>query len=226
MPWLAFARDVRYAVSRSGPLHAPRVNLSEIAHMNDAGVGRLLVASLHQGIADVLPTRLDFYESWLNPAGLRDGKIGLAPMAAVLSFLRQEGELYPQIARRAGEYTAEWMVAALPPLERRFTASLPPRLRLWYVMRLARRLVRQSYSGSRAIVRLRGGVGAVDLRGSLFCQVREPTPQPLCHYYAAAIGRLASLFDIHLAVDTDGCRATGAPKCLFALSPRPEGGPQ
>ena len=60
--------------------------------MTDAGVGRLLVASLHQGIQDVLPTRLDFYESWLNPAGMRDGKIGLAPMAAVLSFLRQEGE--------------------------------------------------------------------------------------------------------------------------------------
>ena len=36
--------------------------------MTDAGVGRLLVASLHQGIQDVLPTRLDFYESWLNPA--------------------------------------------------------------------------------------------------------------------------------------------------------------
>jgi bacteriochlorophyll 4-vinyl reductase len=195
--------------------------------MTDAGVGRLLVASLHQGIADVLPTRLDFYESWLNPAGLRDGRIGLAPMAAVLSFLRQEGELYPEIARRAGEYTAEWMVAAMPPLERRFAAWLPPRLRMWYVMRLARRLVRQTYSGSRAIVRWRsGGVGAVDLRGSLFCQVREPTAQPLCQFYAAAISRLTKLFDLEVAVETDGCRATGAPKCLIALALRAEGGPQ
>ena len=67
--------------------------------MTDAGVGRLLVASLHQGIQDVLPTRLDFYESWLNPAGLRDGRIGLAPMAAVLSFLRQEGEPYDECRR-------------------------------------------------------------------------------------------------------------------------------
>ena len=41
--------------------------------MIEAGIGRLLVASLHQGIADLLPTRLEFYESWLNPAGLRDG---------------------------------------------------------------------------------------------------------------------------------------------------------
>ena len=188
--------------------------------MTDAGVGRLLVASLHQGIADVLPTRLDFYESWLNPAGMRDGKIGLAPMAAVLSFLRQEGEPYDQIARRAGEYTAEWMVQAMSPLERRFTTSLPPRLRLWYVMRLASRLVHQTYSGSRAIVRWRtGGAGAVDLRGSLFCQVREPTAQPLCEFYAAAIRRLTVLFQLELTVQTDGCRATGAPRCLIALKP-------
>jgi len=191
--------------------------------MNDAGVGRLLVASLHQGIADVLPTRLDFYEAWLNPAGLRDGRIGLAPMAAVLSFLRQEGEPYPEIARRAGAYTAEWLVMTLPPLERRFITSLPPRLRLWYVMRLARRLVRQTYGGSRAVVRWRArGVGAVDLRGSLFCQVREPSEQPRCQYYSAAIERLTVLFGLDVRVETDGCRATGAPRCLIALALRPE----
>ena len=194
--------------------------------MTDAGVGRLLVASLHQGIADVLPTRLDFYESWLNPAGLRDGRIGLAPMAAVLSFLRQEGEQYDEIARRAGAYTAEWMVAAMSPFERRFAKALPARVRLWYVMRLVRRLVRQTYSGSRAIVRWRaGGVGAVDLRGSLFCQVREPVAHPLCAFYAAAIEKLASLFELDVNVQTDGCRGAGAPKCLMELtSSRPEAG--
>lgn len=188
-----------------------------------AGVGRLLVASLHQGIADVLPTRLDFYESWLNPAGLRDGRIGLAPMAAVLSFLRQEGEHYDEIASRAGAYTAEWMVLAMSPFERRLASSLPPRLRLWYVMRLVRRLVRQTYSGSRAVVRWRsGGVGAVDLRGSLFCQVREPVAQPLCAFYAAAFKRLAALFQLDVDVQTDGCRGAGAAKCLIALAIRPE----
>jgi hypothetical protein len=189
--------------------------------MTDAGVGRLLVASLHQGIQDVLPTRLDFYESWLNPAGMRDGKIGLAPMAAVLSFLRQEGEQYDEIARRAGQYTAEWMVHAMSPFERRFTSALPPRLRLWYVMRLARRLVRQTYAGSRAIVRRSGGVSAVDLRGSLFCQVREPTAQPLCEFYSAAIRRLTELFQLEFDVRTDGCRGTGGPKCLIVLAHRP-----
>src|SRR5262245_59580166 len=100
--------------------------------MIDAGIGRLLVASLHQAIADLLPTRLEFYESWLNPAGLREGKIGLAPMAAVLSFLRQEGEPYQLIAARAGEYTAEWTVVELSATHRAVlrSAPVPVRLRL------------------------------------------------------------------------------------------------
>ena len=34
----------------------------------------MLVASLHQGISDLIPTRLEFYENWLNPTGMRDGK--------------------------------------------------------------------------------------------------------------------------------------------------------
>src|SRR6266508_6162487 len=98
--------------------------------MNDAGVGRLLVASLHQGIADLLPTRLEFYESWLNPAGLREGRIGLAPLNAALSFLRLEGEPYRLVAARAGEYTAEWTVAALPPIQRTMLRALPTGVRL------------------------------------------------------------------------------------------------
>ena len=60
--------------------------------MRDAVIGRVLVASLHQGISDILPMRLTFYESWLDAEGLREGTIGLAPLYAVLSFLRQEGD--------------------------------------------------------------------------------------------------------------------------------------
>ena len=59
--------------------------------MVDAGIGRLLISSLHQAIGDVAPTRLEFYESWLTPSGMRDGRIGLAPLGAVLSFLHREG---------------------------------------------------------------------------------------------------------------------------------------
>jgi bacteriochlorophyll 4-vinyl reductase len=189
--------------------------------MNDAGVGRLLVASLHQGIADLLPTRLEFYEAWLNPRGLRDGRIGLAPLAAVLSFLRLEGEPYHLIAARAGEYTAEWTVAALPPMRRAILRALPPALRVRFVLRVARQMVRSTYAGSRAIVRWRKGRGAVDIRGSIFCEVRDRVEQPLCEFYASAIRRLLYLFNLDVDVGTDQCRATGAGQCVMTVLLRP-----
>src|SRR5438093_954676 len=145
--------------------------------MIEAGIGRLLVASLHQAIADLLPTRLEFYEGWLNPTGLRDGKIGLAPLAAVLSFLRQEGEAYKMVAGRAGEYTAEWTVLDLPGWKRALIKAAPPAIRVYLVMSVARRMVRNTYRGSRAIVRWRKGRGAVDIRGSIFCKVRARVEQ-------------------------------------------------
>ena len=191
--------------------------------MIEAGVGRLLVASLHQGIADLLPTRLEFYESWLNPAGLRDGKIGLAPLAAVLSFLRREGEPYRLIAARAGEYSAEWTVASLPPLQRTMIRASPQALRLRLVMRIARRMVRNAYGGSRAVVRWRDGRGAVDIRGSIFCEVRERTEQPLCEFYASAIRRLMYLFNLDVDVETAQCRASGGGQCLVSIYVRPAG---
>lgn len=189
--------------------------------MTDAGIGRLLVASLHQGIADLLPTRLEFYESWLNPSGLRDGRIGLAPLAAVLSFLRLEGEPYRLIAGRAGEYTAEWTVAGLPGFQRALIRAAPTGVRVHLVMRLARKMIRTTYKGSRAIVRWRKGVGAIDIRGSIFCEVRDRTEQPLCEFYASAIRRLMYLFDLDVEVGTEQCRATGAGQCLMSVLVRP-----
>lgn len=184
--------------------------------MNDGGVGRLLVASLHQSIAEELPSRLEFYESWLNPAGLRDGRIGLAPLAAVLSFLRQEtGDPYPRIASRAGEYCARWLVDEMPPLRRRIMLRLPRNLRLWLVMRVARRLVRQTYGGSRAIIR---GTSVIDLRGSVFCQVRDRAAHPLCGYYASALRHLLHRFELPLDAQATECRAAGAARCLIALA--------
>jgi bacteriochlorophyll 4-vinyl reductase len=188
--------------------------------MNDSGVGRLLVASLHQGIADLLPSRLEFYESWLHPSGLREGRIGLAPLAAVLSFLRQEGEAYRLVAGRAGEYSAEWTVAELPAFERTWVRAMPDVIRLRLVTRIARRMVRQTYGGSRALVRWRKGRGSVDIRGSIFCEVRDAADQPLCEFYAAALRRLMYLFNIHVDVDTDRCRATGAGQCLMSVQVR------
>src|SRR5437762_4217247 len=97
--------------------------------MREAGVGRVLVASLHQAIADILPTRLSFYENWLNAEGLRDGTIGLAPLYAVLSFLRQEGDVYQIITTRAGEYAAEWTVESMSPVQRMLIKASPAWLR-------------------------------------------------------------------------------------------------
>src|SRR3954469_19861560 len=148
--------------------------------MTDAGVGRLLVASLHQGIADLLPARLEFYEAWLNPAGLRDGRIGLAPLAAGLGFLRQGGEPYRLVAARAGEYTAEWTVADLPPLKRTIIRAAPTAIRLRLATGMVQQMVRNTYGGSRAVVKWRRGRPAFDIRGSIFCEVREKVEQPLC----------------------------------------------
>lgn len=191
--------------------------------MTDAGIGRLLVASLHQGIADLLPTRLEFYEAWLNPAGLREGRIGLAPLAAVLSFLRQEGEAYRLVTARAGEYAAEWTVGDLPGYRRALLRAAPRIVRVRLVMRVARAMVRSTYGGSRAVVRWRKGRGAVDIRGSLFCEVRDRAPQPLCGFYASAIRRLMQQFGVDVEVDTEQCRATGAGQCLLVVLVRSTG---
>jgi hypothetical protein len=191
--------------------------------MIEAGIGRLLVASLHQAIADLLPTRLEFYEAWLNPTGLRDGRIGLAPLAAVLSFLRLEGEPYQLVSARAGEYTAEWWVADMPAYKRTIVRAAPPGLRVHLVMRLARAMVRSTYRGSRAIIRWRKGKAAVDLRGSIFCEVRDRVEAPLCEFYASALRRLLLLFSLDAEVGLEQCRATGAGQCLMVILVRAEG---
>jgi bacteriochlorophyll 4-vinyl reductase len=191
--------------------------------MTEGRVGRLLVASLHQAIADLLPSRLEFYEAWLNPAGLREGRIGLAPLVAVLSFLRQEGEPYRFVATRAGEYAAEWTVADLPQFRRSLLLTLPRGLRMRVVMRLARAMIRNTYGNSRGIVRWRRGRGAVDIRGSIFCDVRDRMEQPLCQFYAAAIRRLMRLFELDVEVETEQCRATGAGQCLMVVAVRSAG---
>src|SRR4030095_9420832 len=116
--------------------------------MREAGIGRVLVASLHRGIADILPTRLSFYENWLNAEGLREGTIGLAPLYAVLSFLRQEGDAYQMITTRAGEDAAEWTVQSLSPVQRSIIRIAPAWMRRRLLLRLARTLVRSSYRGS------------------------------------------------------------------------------
>jgi hypothetical protein len=190
--------------------------------MSEPRIGRVLVASLHQAIADMLPTRLEFYENWINITGLREGTIGLAPLSAVLSFLRTEGDAYHSITTRAGEYAGDWTVNTLTPLERRIIRGLPASLRARAALRVARMLVRSTYPGSRAIVRLKGTTASIDLRGSLFCEVRETSILPLCGFYAAAIGRVMQLFDIRADTSVTECRAGGGRKgCLLSVIVNP-----
>ena len=191
--------------------------------MIEASIGRLLVASLHQAIADLLPTRLEFYEGWLNPAGLRDGRIGLAPLAAVLSFLRQEGEPYRLVAARAGEYTAEWAIADMRGFTRAVIRAAPPALRARLVMRVVRSIVRRTCRTSRASVRWRKGSGAVSIHGSIFCGVRGHVEQPLCEFYASVIRRVMSLFGLDAEVGIMQCVATGADHCLMEARVGPAG---
>ena len=178
----------------------------------------MLVASLHQGIADILPTRLGFYENWLNAEGLREGTIGLAPLYAVLSFLRQEGNAYALVTTRAGEYAADWTVQSMTPVHRAMIKAAPVWLRSRVLLRLARRLVRSSYTGSRAISRLRRGTARVDVRASVFCTVRDRVPHPLCGFYAAAFTRLLTLFDIGARTDVVACRGTGETTCILNVT--------
>jgi hypothetical protein len=189
--------------------------------MIEAGIGRLLVASLHQAIADLLPTRLEFYEAWLHPSGLREGRIGLAPLAAVLSFLRLEGAPYHLIAARAGEYTADWTVAEVSPLRRRIIMSMPPAIRKRLVVGVAQWMARSTYGDTAVKVRWRQWKGALELQSSLFCEVRDPVDAPLCEFYASAIRRMMSLFSLDADVVMEQCRATGAARCAMSVTVRP-----
>jgi hypothetical protein len=187
--------------------------------MSDARIGRVLVASLHQAIADLLPTRLEFYENWLNVAGLREGTIGLAPLTAVLSFLRTEGHAYNLITSRAGEYAAAWTFETVPSLKVRLIRALPAGLRARAALGTARALVKATYPSSRALTRMKAGTVTVDIRGSLFCEVREASAEPLCGFYACAIARVLQLYDVSAVARVNECRASGARRgCVVSVT--------
>jgi hypothetical protein len=193
--------------------------------MSEDGIGRVLVASLHQSIAEHLPARLGFYENWLSEAKLRDGAIGLAPLYAVLSFLRQEGPVYENITAGAGRYAAQWTVDAMAPFRRSVIRRAPHWLRARLLMRVVNQIVRSSYHESRAVSTIRKGVATIDVRASVFCVVREPVEQPLCTYYAAVCSRLLALFDLDTDVQVIACRGTGERSCILTMTvSKPDGG--
>jgi hypothetical protein len=168
--------------------------------MVDAGIGRLLISSLHQGIADVSPNRLEFYENWLSPTGMRDGRIGLAPLGAVLSFLyREEAPANDQIVERAGRYAADWTVESLMPLRRWLIPRLPMSMRARAALGLGKRLILDTVRESNVKVQFSGSTAAIEIHSALFDQLRDPATIPMREFYASAIDRLLA----HCAVDAD-----------------------
>lgn len=186
--------------------------------MTDARIGRLLAASLHQAIGDVLPQRLDFYEVWLKSEGLRDGTIGLAPMSAVLGFLRTEDD-YARIVSLAGRLSAEWTVASMSPFQRRAIGLLPRWLRARATLRIAARIVHHVCSASRASARVRRSGGHFDVKVSLFCTVRDPQKLPLCGFYAAVAAGTLAAFGIPARARVEHCHAVDhqLSTCAIAL---------
>lgn len=179
--------------------------------MVDAGIGRLLIASLHQGIADVSPTRLDFYENWLSPSGLRDGRMGLAPLGAVLSFLQREGPPDDRaIPAHAGACAADWAYDGTSALRKALIKRLPPKLRTRAALGLGRALVTHTISRSKVTLRMRHGEGVIDIRSPLFDYLRQPSSAPMRVFYASAYTECLKLCGVNGVVEVDeahtGCR--------------------
>jgi hypothetical protein len=159
--------------------------------MVDAGIGRLLISSLHQGIADVLPSRLEFYEGWLSPKGMRDGRIGLAPLGAVLSFVhREEPPSNEQIVERAGRYAADWTFAGLSGLRRWYIRKLPTGVRSRAALSLGKKMILATVRESKVKTRIDGASAGIDIKSALFDQLRDPATIPMRRFYASAIARL------------------------------------
>lgn len=168
--------------------------------MVDAGIGRLLISSLHQGIADISPNRLEFYENWLSPTGMRDGRIGLAPLGAVLSFLhREEAPTNDQIVERAGRYAADWTFADISALRRWYLRRLPMGMRARAALGVGKKLVLATVRESKVKTRVNGSSAAIDINSALFEQLRDPATIPMRAFYASAIDRLLQ----HCAVDAE-----------------------
>lgn len=186
--------------------------------MTDDGIGRLLVASLHQSIGEVLPTRLDYYEHWLSPMGLREGRSGLAPLGAVLSFLRQEGESsYTAVMTTAGRLSADWHFAQ-GGVGQRMVAWQPRWLRRRSALKSAARLLRTAYQPLVVTTAVRRGRGTVTMSGSVFCTLRDTWPWPTCAYVAGALTRHLELHGFAADVQIESCRAAGGHGCTLAVS--------
>lgn len=188
--------------------------------MTEARVSRLLTACLHQAVFDELPPRLEFYEPWLRAERRRDGTTGLAPIIAVLGFLRTEpGDAYQRVMSRAGGLAAEWTVASMSAGRRRWVGRLPKALRARAALRVAAEIARSVYSTSHVSVRVRRGAARLAVSPSLFCTARAKPAAPLCTFYAAAAAGALTGFGVRASALIERCQAQkpGAEGCVVAL---------
>jgi hypothetical protein len=181
--------------------------------MGELRVGRVVVGALHQALVDHLPLRIEFYEGYLRPMRLREGRVGAASFLAALSFLRREGDEWEAVMARAGRIAAEWTFDGLPNLQRYWVRRLPASWRARRALRLARELVAETIPASHATGTLSHGLGVLEIQGSAFCDARERARAPRCRFYGAALERFCGLLDMEVRVDWDGCRAMGHRSC-------------
>jgi hypothetical protein len=95
---------------------------------------------------------------------------------------------------------------------------LPRRLRARLALGIARDLVKASYGGSRARVRVRSGRARVEIHSSIFCGVREQAAHPLCGFYAAAFERVLTGLGTNARAEVSECRGAGGTGCRIELS--------
>lgn len=183
-------------------------------------VGRLLVAAVHQAITDELPTRMDFYEHWLGGERLRDGGVGLAPMTAVLGFLRAEGAPYHAVMTRAGGFAADWTCDAMPAMRRRTLLALPRWWRARAVLKIAARAIRDGYAPTKVMVHIRKGQARVEVRQSLFCRVRDAQPSAQCDFNVALVSGLLAAFKLPATFAIDECAGRGDGVCVVTFDMR------
>ncbi len=173
----------------------------------DIRVGRVLVAALEQAIAEELPARAEFYDHWLKPDGRRDGTMGLAPMVAVVGFLRTEGAGYQRVVESAGRLVAEWTWNDASGWTKYWLPRLP---RWWRARAVARRVsavVADTYPATRVKTSVARGVLTVSVRESVFCGAREAPASPLCGFYAALLVAMCASVDLVVSGHMASCRA-------------------
>jgi hypothetical protein len=139
---------------------------------------------------------------------MRDGRIGLAPLGAVLSFLhREEAPTNDQIVARAGRHAADWTFADVSGLRRWYIRRLPTSMRARAALSLGKKLVFATVRQSKVKTRFDGTTAGIDINSALFDQLRDPATIPMRAFYASAVARLMA----HCAVDADVGVTTNAP---------------